>query len=246
MQGKVKVNRKGKRKGKRRKELKGGGPSESKTSKGREKYARVLEYLPYGHLDDSRPIYQKKPLVQAIGEDKFVLMELSPKKDTIPAPYDQVYIGEGEREVIDHVIRRLKYKELTPTAKEELPYILEKIIKDNEERFIKVFNKPKGILKKYMRDEELHVLLAERRKKEFSDFEDLTKRVNSYMSFNLFSHRVQGLYHPEKIIAKIIEDKIIEEKQEVLKDIITDKERTENLGPHDLGFKMVKVKGKVK
>ncbi len=174
--------------------------------KKRETHAQVLDYLPYGHPDDSRPVYQKKPLVQAIGEDKFILMELSPKKDKIPAAYDRVYIGEGEREVIDHVTKRLKYKELTPTAKIELPHVLERIVKEDEKRFIHAFNEAKpittrlntldllpGIGKKLM-----WAILEERKKEPFSDFEDLTKRV-------------KGLHHPEKIIAKRIEDEIMEE-----------------------------------
>ncbi len=183
-------------------ERKGG----KENGKKRETYARVLDFLPYGHPDDSRPVYQKKPLVQAIGEDKFVLMELSPKRDKTVVVYERVYIGEGEREVIDHVIKRLRYKELTPTAKMELPFLLEKIVKDDEKRFIRIFNEAKpittrlhtldllpGIGKKLM-----WAILEERRKGEFSDFEDLTKRV-------------KGLHHPERIIAKRIEEEIIDE-----------------------------------
>ena len=171
--------------------------------KRREIHARVIDFLPYGHPEDSRPVYQKKPLVQAVGEDQFVLMELSPKKDKIPEVYSRVYIGEGEREAIDHVTKRLRYEELTPTAKVELPYVLEQIIKENEERFIKAFNNAKpittrlhtldlfpGIGKKLM-----WAIVEERKKGEFASFEDLTKRV-------------KGLHHPEKILAKRIEEEI--------------------------------------
>jgi putative nucleotide binding protein len=174
--------------------------------KRRETYARVLDYLPYGHPNDSRPVYQKKPLVHAVGEDQFVLMELSPKKDKIPAVYDRAYIGEGEREEIDHVNKRLRYEELTPTAKVELPYVFEIIVKENEERFMKAFNDAKpittrlhtldllpGIGKKLM-----WAIVEERKKGAFSNFEDLMKRV-------------KGLHHPEKILAKRIEEEITEE-----------------------------------
>jgi len=179
---------------------------ESGREKKRETHVYILDYLPYGHPEDSRPVYQKKPLVQAVGEAKFVLMELSPKKDKIPAVYERVYIGEGERDVIDHVIKRLRYTELTQTAKVELSYILEKMVKEDEERFIRAFNEAKpittrlhtldllpGIGKKLM-----WAIVEEREKGEFSSFEDLTKRV-------------KGLHHPEKIIAKRIEEEIMEE-----------------------------------
>jgi putative nucleotide binding protein len=175
--------------------------------KRKEIYARILDFLPYGHLDDARPVYQKKPLAQAVGEDQFVLIELSPKKDKVFELYERVYIGEGEREKIDHVIKRLRYEELTPTAKVELHYVLAIIVKENEDRFIKAFNTAKpittrlhtldlfpGIGKKLM-----WAIVEERKKGEFASFEDLTKRV-------------KGLHHPEKIIAKRIEDEIIDEQ----------------------------------
>jgi putative nucleotide binding protein len=174
--------------------------------KRKEIYARILDFLPYGHLEDARPVYQKKPLAQALGEDQFVLIELSPKKDKVFELYERVYIGEGEREKIDHVIKRLRYEELTPTAKVELHYVLAIIVKENEERFIKALNNAKpittrlhtldlfpGIGKKLM-----WAIVEERKKGEFASFEDLTKRV-------------KGLHHPEKIIAKRIEDEIIDE-----------------------------------
>ncbi len=44
----------------------------------REEVARILDYLPYGRTPDSRS-YQKQPLVQAVGEANFVLMEMTPK-----------------------------------------------------------------------------------------------------------------------------------------------------------------------
>ena len=174
----------------------------------RETYARVLDYLPYGHPDDKRPVYQKKPLVQAIGEESFVLMELSPKKNKIPAVHARVYIGEGKREVIDHVVKKLRYEDLTPTAKEELRHVIEEIVKDNEARFISVFNNAKPIYKtlhtlnllpigdkKCIGEKLLWTILDEREKRPFSDFKDL-------------KWRVPRLSNPEKMIAKRIEDEI--------------------------------------
>ena len=189
-----------------------------------------------------------------LGENKFVLMELSPKRDKVPAVYERVYIGEGEREVIDHVIKRLKYKELTPTAKEWLPHVLEQIVNDNQKRFLQLFNNPKGILirpKKRICANTLNDLSRELNKRTFSNFGDIAERVS-------------GLNHPEKIIASIIEDKVIDGRQGLINEIFSSigirakklkvgnrgvsrktliiKERTENLGPHDLGVKIVQKK----
>ncbi|MDF2955382.1 DUF655 domain-containing protein [Candidatus Alkanophaga liquidiphilum] len=177
-----------------------------KGKRDKETYAWVLDLLPYGYPNDPRPVYQKKPVVQAVGEERFTLMELSPKRGKMPNLHERVYIGEGHREVIDHVNRRLKYDELTPSAKIELSYVLEKIVKENEEKFIRVFNEASpittrlhtldllpGIGKKLM-----WAILEERKKGPFKSFEDLTTRV-------------KGLYHPEKIITRRIEEELKDE-----------------------------------
>ncbi|MFA4936659.1 MAG: DUF655 domain-containing protein, partial [Candidatus Methanoperedens sp.] len=94
----------------------------------KEDTAYILDYLHYGRSDDSRPMYQKKPLIHAIGEKHFVLMELIPKENVVPNVYDKVYIGDGDRPVIDHVKRRITYNELTHGAQLELPAVIEKIV----------------------------------------------------------------------------------------------------------------------
>ncbi|MEA2075327.1 MAG: DUF655 domain-containing protein [Euryarchaeota archaeon] len=173
-----------------------------KTSNKRETYVLVLDFLSYGHRYES----QKKPLVQAIGEDKFVFLELAPKKNKIPKFCDRVYIGDGERELIDHVIKTLKYRELTPSAKIKLPYVLERIVKDNEKWFIQFFNRahPNCFMRlPSVGDIKTRSIKEEREKREFSNFEDLTRRVDR-------------LYYPEKIIAKIIETEVADEATEGL------------------------------
>src|SRR5512136_3358462 len=102
----------------------------------REEVARILDYLPYGRSSDSRS-YQKQPLVQAVGEANFVLMEMTPKEGLVPQLGTRVYIGSGERDVIDHVNRRIDYIELSNSAKIELPFILQNIALDTESRFVR-------------------------------------------------------------------------------------------------------------
>ncbi|WRQ72963.1 MAG: DUF655 domain-containing protein [Methanosarcinales archaeon Met12] len=178
-------------------ELESMAPNEEK-----EEYALVLDYLPYGHPDDSRPVYQKKPIVHSVGEDHFVLLELIPKEGVVPQTQERVYVGEGDRKEIDHVKRRLKYDELTHGARIELPYVLEKRVIDDEERFVDFFNEAQplttrlhqlelltGIGKKLM-----WTLIDERKKGKFTSFKDLRDRV-------------KGLHHPEKLIVhRIIEE----------------------------------------
>jgi putative nucleotide binding protein len=172
----------------------------------REEVARVLDYLPYGRSSDSRS-YQKQPLVQAVGEANFVLMEMTPKEGIVPPAGTRVYIGSGNRDVIDHVNRRVDYIDLSNNAKLELPFEIQQIVLDNEVRFIHFFNEAgpittrmhalellPGIGKKLM-----WAILNERKKGSFKGFEDLMTRV-------------KGLHNPEKLITKRVEDELMDER----------------------------------
>lgn len=169
----------------------------------KEESAYILDYLPYGHPDDKRPMYQKKPLAQGVGEKHFVLMEMIPKDKVIPKVHESVYIGEGDRPVIDHVKRRISYNELTHGAQLELPIVIEKIVLQNESQFVTFFNEAypittrmhmvellPGIGKKLMWG-----IIDEQKKGKFTSFKDLVTRV-------------KGLHAPEKLIAHRVMDEL--------------------------------------
>ena len=172
----------------------------------REEVARVLDYLPYGRTPDTRS-YQKQPLVQAVGETNFVLMEMTPKEGVVPVAGARVYIGSGSRDVIDHVNRRIDYPELSNNARMELPFEIQTIVLEDEPRFIRYFNEAgpittrmhalellPGIGKKLM-----WAVLNERKKGTFKSFADLMERV-------------KGLHNPEKLITKRVEDELMDDR----------------------------------
>jgi putative nucleotide binding protein len=172
----------------------------------REEVARVLDYLPYGRTPDTRS-YQKQPLVQAVGETNFVLMEMTPKEGVVPVAGTRVYIGSGSRDVIDHVNRKIDYSELSNSAKLELTFQIQNIVLEDEARFIRYFNEAgpittrmhalellPGIGKKLM-----WAVLNERKKGPFKGFADLTERV-------------KGLHNPEKLITKRVEDELMDDR----------------------------------
>ena len=105
----------------------------------REETVIVLDFLPHGYAFDRRPSHIKTPIVQAIGKDHFVMLELVPKKELHLQPYEEVYIGEGKRDKIHHIIGKLAMERLTATAKNSLSYIIEDILKKNEQKFIDFF-----------------------------------------------------------------------------------------------------------
>ena len=152
-----------------------------------EDYAYVLDFLPYGHPDDKRPLHKREPLAQVVGEKYFTLLEVSVKKDKNPLVGDRVYIGKDlmQRDVVNKIKRRLRYEDLTATAKSELPYVLEQMVKQQEDRFVEFFNKAESITTKLHQLELLPgigkktmwAIIEERKKEPFKSFEDIAKRI---------------------------------------------------------------------
>lgn len=150
-----------------------------------EDYAIILDFLPLGYVDASTSTYRRKPVAQAIGTEEFTVLELTPKEKTSLDIHQKVYIGAGKREEISRVNRRIPYEKLTSTAKIELNYVIEEIIKEKEDKFVYFFNESgpislrlhqiellPGIGKKHMTD-----ILKARKKGPFESFEDIKKRV---------------------------------------------------------------------
>jgi putative nucleotide binding protein len=151
-----------------------------------EEYAYVLDFLPRGYPDDTRPIFKKEPIVQALGDTYFTLLELIPRKGVRFEPQEAVFIGRDRREKIDHVKRRIPFEILTATARSELPFIIEKLVDKTEQRFVDFFNNTRplttrmhslellpGIGKKLMWE-----ILGERQKTPFTSFEDIAERTH--------------------------------------------------------------------
>lgn len=152
----------------------------------REEHAIILDFLPHGYPMDRRPMHIKTPIAHAIGKDTFVLLELVPKKDCFLQPHEEVYIGEGKRDKIHHIVGRLVPSKLTETAKVELNYIIEELVTKNEKTFVDFYNNA-GPLNTRMHQLELlpgigkrHMLtiLESRDQKLFENFKDIKKRVS--------------------------------------------------------------------
>ncbi len=141
----------------------------------------VLDFLPKGRGDARKP----EPVAQVIGERFFSLLEVIAKEGATLKQGDKVYIGEGERKDIDHIKRRLSVRELTTFARSELPFMIEKIVNDNETRYVSFFNNAQPITTRLHQLELLpgignkHMwgIISERKKGPFKSFEDLKNRV---------------------------------------------------------------------
>ncbi|MHA1300736.1 MAG: DUF655 domain-containing protein [Candidatus Helarchaeota archaeon] len=175
-----------------------------------EEYAVVLDFLARGKQKprDKVPLYAKEPIVQAVGETYFTLLELIPYKYTSFSARERIFIGKGEkRKKIDHVKKRILYNDLTASAKFELLPVIEQIINNNEKRFLNFYNNAKpittrmhqlellpGVGKKLMWD-----IINEVKKGPFKDFKDLKNRVR--------------IIDPKKLIAKRILTEIENENE---------------------------------
>jgi putative nucleotide binding protein len=151
----------------------------------KEEFAVVLDFLPHGYPFDPRPSHRKTPIVQAIGKTHFTLLELVPKKEVFLQPLAEVYIGEGKRDQIHHIVGKLPMDKLTATAKTELEYIVKDLVHKSEQRFVDFLNKAQplttrmhqlellpGVGKKHMWE-----ILEVREKQPFKSFVDIKARV---------------------------------------------------------------------
>lgn len=151
----------------------------------KEEHAIILDYLPNGYPLDTRPVHKKTAIAQAIGKEHFVLLELVPKKGISLQTNQEVYLGEGKREEIHHILGRIPLSKLTQTARAELEIVLDKLIDVHEKKFVDFFSTASpinarrhylelipGIGKKHMWE-----IIEARKEKPFESFEDIKERV---------------------------------------------------------------------
>ena len=168
-----------------------------------EEYAYVLDFI---HHSKSITVKEREgPMVQAIGEGWSTLLEVLAMNKVSFEFGERICIAREGRTKVISVLGRLEYKDLTNNAKNELPVVCEKMVKENEKKYVAYFNElqpvtPRlhalelipGIGKTLMRQ-----ILDGREKKPFESFDDIQKRV--------------GLRDPAKLIAKRLVEEISEE-----------------------------------
>ena len=170
-----------------------------------EEYAYVLDFVQRGKSTTVRA--REGIIIQAIGEEHLTLLELLGIQNMSFEVGERLYIGREGRDKVVSVLGRLEYRDISQSAKNELPNIVEKIVVANEKRFVDYVNMappvtPRihalelipGIGKTYMM-----TIIKERDKKKFESFADIQDRV--------------GLRDPAKLIAKRIIDEIAGEER---------------------------------
>ncbi|HEU4824326.1 MAG TPA: DUF655 domain-containing protein [Nitrososphaeraceae archaeon] len=165
-----------------------------------EEYAYVLDYTQRGKSATVRG--REGLIIQGIGEEHLTLLELLGIQNMNFEVGERVYIGREGRDKVISVLGRLEYDDISQSAKNDLPTIVEQIVLRNEKRFMDYINNAQpvtprihalelipGIGKTYMLN-----IIKQREKKRFESFVDLQSRV--------------GLREPAKLIVKRIIDEI--------------------------------------
>ena len=158
-------------------------PRQNTNSHQKEEHAIVLDHLPYGY-----PLEKKMmPIVQAIGKNNFILLQIVPRRGTSFELKEEVYIGEGKRDKVLYIMGRLPREKLTETAKIELEEFIQKIVDENKGKFVDFFNKAQAINTRLHQFELLpgfgkkhtKAILETRKEKSFESFEEIKKRISN-------------------------------------------------------------------
>jgi putative nucleotide binding protein len=165
-----------------------------------EEYAYVLDFVERGKSQTVRG--REGIILTALGEDRLTLLEILGAENSTFEVGERIYIGKEGRTKVQSVLGKLDYEKISQTAQTEIVGVVQKIIIQNEKRFMDYLNNAQpltprihalelipGIGKTY-----LSVMLEEREKKKFESFDDLQTRV--------------GLKDPIKHIAKRILEEI--------------------------------------
>jgi putative nucleotide binding protein len=170
----------------------------------KEDYAIILDYLPNGYPLGGR----MNPVAQAIGEKTLALLELVPRRGISLDTKEKVYIGPDKRDKIYYISGRLPREKITETAKIQLQEFVDKLVAEQEKKFVDFFNNAQpintrlhqiellpGFGKKHMQE-----ILTERENKPFESFEDIRSRVSN-------------LPDPKKAIEKRILEELLEKQR---------------------------------
>ncbi len=148
-----------------------------------EEYAYVLDFNPRGKSMTVRG--RDGIIITAIGEDRLTLLEILGVPNSTFEIGEKIYIGKDGRTKVLSVLGKLDYEHISSSGQTELPSVVEKIVTENESKFVEYLNKAQpltprihalelipGIGKTYMK-----IMLEERDKKKFESYDDLQDRV---------------------------------------------------------------------
>lgn len=143
------------------------------------------EWLVVLAVGTTTPFESAQPLVQAVATMSFALVDVTVTDASTLDRGDRLYVGPGAWDRVVGIDRHLRYHALPAVVQGVLGPTIERIIRRNEDRFIEVFNTtvlddldghPLSLLSSLSADCR-EAIVAERSQRRFTDFADLTSRV---------------------------------------------------------------------
>ena len=170
-----------------------------------EEYAYVLNFDTRGKSQTVRG--RDGIILSAVGEQRLTLLEILGSEDSSFEIGEKIFIGKEGRTKVESVLGKLDYTKISSNAQNELPNIIEKIVRTNEAYFVDYFNNAQpitprkhslelipGVGKTYLK-----IILDQISKKKFTDYNDLENRA--------------GLKEPVKHLTKRIMEEITGQTQ---------------------------------
>ena len=167
-----------------------------------EEHAIILDFLPRGRSTG----FKSEPVAQVMGIDYFTILEVVPKEGVNLKAGEKIYVGKDERDKIDHIKRRIGFKELTINSVTELDKIVEQLVLDDEKKYVDFFNSSSAIT---IRRHRLELLPGLGKKHLFQILDERDKKP--FESFDEIAERVSLMPNPKKLIVKRILEEIKEE-----------------------------------
>ena len=161
-----------------------------------EEYAYVLDFNPRGKSTTVRG--REGIILTAIGEDRLTLLEILGAPNSSFDVGEKIFIGKEGRTKVLSVLGKLDYNKLSSAAQAELSGVVDKIVTENEKKFVDYLNNAQpltprihalelipGIGKTYMK-----AILEERDKKKFENFKDIQDRIGFKEPKNQITKRI--------------------------------------------------------
>tara|TARA_B100001750_G_scaffold25863_1_gene17211 strand:- start:19 stop:579 length:561 start_codon:yes stop_codon:yes gene_type:complete len=161
-----------------------------------EEYAYVLEYK--SRIKSTTVRGRTGTIIVAIGEERLTLLEILGIEGSTFNVGERIYIGKEGRTKVESVLGKMDYTKISGLAKNEIPRVVTLIVTQNEKKFVDYINNAQpltprvhalelipGIGKTY-----LDVIIKEREKSLFENFNDIEKRAGLKEPINHLSQRI--------------------------------------------------------
>ena len=148
-----------------------------------EEYAYVLDYK--SRAKSTTVHGRTGVIVIALGEDRLTLLEILGIENSTFDIGERIYIGKEGRTNVQSVLGKMDYGQITDSAKNEIPKVVESIVTTNEKKFVDYINNAQpltprvhalelipGIGKTYM-----NIIIKERENELFRSYDDIQERA---------------------------------------------------------------------